>query len=330
MKLLIIGDIHSKRSSLEVVDQVLTKCAKLAIKAQCDLTVCLGDINDTKSTLASKTVDQLIKHFSNWPTPVIAMVGNHDLNNALDPSLGHSLEFLKLLPNVTVIDKPTTIGDLFFIPYLPEQQFLQVELAPTPYCFIHQDVKTAVYSNNREVESTIDPSYLSKYKRVISGHIHKAQQIANIHYIGTPYTESFKESDENKQVAILDTNKDHLLLVPTLVRQHKTYEYSINELKDVKDIISDLHSKQNPNHLIRVIINVPDEIESKIKRSLFKGLSIESLKTNPIRNPNKKLNVTDSMSNLETMELYLSQLSLPDKIKALVETLNRDILNNLT
>jgi len=61
--------------------------------------------------------------------------------------------------------------------------------------------------------------------------------------VGTPYTESFKESDEQKRVIVFDTEKDKILSIPLGVRQHVTFNYSIDSLEEIVGIKADLETK---------------------------------------------------------------------------------------
>lgn len=199
-KILIIGDIHCKKASVTVVGDVLDKCKKLATKV--DTTVLLGDINDTKANIRSETIRLLYDKLADWPTPIIAMVGNHDWENAIACDR-HSLEFLRHLEHVKIVDEPwySTYLHAQFCPYYPEDRFFEVAAKfrkTAKLAFLHQDMEGTQYSNGRPVESSITPNIFEKYKKVFIGHIHLPQEFDNIYYVGTPYTESFKESNEKK------------------------------------------------------------------------------------------------------------------------------------
>lgn len=146
--------------------------------------------------------------------------------------------------------------------------------------------------------------------------------------MGTPYTESFKESDEQKRVIVFDTEKDKILSIPLGVRQHVTFNYSIDSLEEIVGIKADLETKIKKGQIVRVIITAPEEIESKIKRSLFQEFDI-SLKTKKIVDVNKQVLVTETMTNLETMEIYLKQLNLKKQVLDRVLDTNKEILQEI-
>lgn len=324
--------MHGKRQTLDVFTDVLIKTRKIA--AKCDLTVFLGDINDTKSNISSHVQRVLIEQLQQWPHEVIVLIGNHDYDNAIECQ-GHSLEVLNLVETesgypISVISQPGLYKGMQFVPYLPEERFLQAKLHDAKIAFLHNDIQKAMYSNQAPVESRIDPVLLAHYKRVFVGHIHLPQEYDNIIFVGTPYTESYKESDERKRVIVYDTETDKVLNVPLGVRQHVTFDYSVNSMDDIKTIKADITARAKPNMLIRVRITAPEEIEHKIKRKLFKGLPIDQLKTIKVKNLTKKIQVTDNMSNMDVMNLYLQQVELNDKVRENVNKWNSEILGEIT
>lgn len=329
MKKLIIGDIHCKKSSIDTVEEVLEKCKLLATK--CDLTIFTGDVNDTKANIRSETIELLLRMFSNWPTPIIIYLGNHDYNNSIECQ-GHSLEFLKGLTGVTLIEKPTEIDGDFFVPYMPEDkfvEFMESNQIPAKHLYLHQDMDWAKYSSGQPTNSLIKYSLFADFHRVFVGHIHKAQEFKNIIYVGTPYTESFKESDEKKSVIVYDQSNDKVLRIPLGVRQHVTFEFTINEINQVKEIKKKLKKDMTDGQLVRVIINAPEEIEPKIKRSLFEDMAIESFKTNAILSKDKEVKVTETMSEEDVMDIYFKQLDISADMLYAVKALNTEILKNL-
>jgi len=219
-----------------------------------------------------------------------------------------------------------------FVPYYPEDRFIEEFKKISEngdLLFLHQDMALAQYSNGTPVISRINSNMFKGYKRVFVGHIHLPQEFKNVIYVGTPYTESFKESDENKRVIVYDTVKDKILEIPLGVRQHVTFEYTINQLDDLKNVKKHLKADIKKNQIVRVIINAPEEIESRIKRSLFRGMNIDTLKTKKIPTTDRVVRVTENMSNLETMEMLLRQLDLEGPVLSNVLKINKHILGGL-
>lgn len=327
---LFIGDIHLKKMTIEVVQEVLEKCKKLATK--CSETIFLGDINDTKANIRSEAQTMFMKMLSDWPTPVIIVVGNHDLHNSLHPEDGHSLEVLKLLEGVTVVDEPMVIGDTFYIPYYPEDKFKEIEMQDASYLVLHQDMNNARYNSQSPelYHSEINSKDFTKYKRVFVGHIHLQQEFDNVIYVGTPYTESYKEANDEKRVIVFNVEKDKVLSVPINVRRHLSFEYNIDTMEDIKTVKEDLKTKITDKDLVRVVLNVPSELEPKIKKSLFRDVGIDGFRTNRKDSPKKTISVNESMTNVEIMERFFKTMQGYDSLMSKIIEKNREVLTNLT
>jgi hypothetical protein len=327
-KILIIGDLHGKKYTLDKCRLVLEKCKKLAENT--DSTVFLGDLNDTKANIRAEIQNLFLEQLSDWPNIVNILVGNHDYCNSIECK-DHSLEALKLLDNVLIVDSMThdTESSIIAIPYLPEDRFLKLSLPEADYCFIHQDVLGAKYQNQEAIQTKITPELFKKYKRVFAGHIHMKQQIDNITYVGAPYTESFGEADQEKTVIIYDTIKDKIKEIDLELPKHVIFEYTINQLDDLKIYKQDLVKKIKPNNIVRVIIYANEELAPKVKRSLFSDLNIESLKVKKISTLANNVRIKESMGNKEIMESYINQLAnMPHHIKKLVLKWNKQIMEN--
>jgi predicted phosphodiesterase len=336
-KILIIGDLHGKKSNLDTIRVVLTKCKLLASK--CDRTVLLGDLNDSKAIIRSEILRLYIEFFENWPTLVDICVGNHDYENSIECK-GHSLESLKKVNRVSVHDICRGQAHRFYIPYMPEKEFISIfstiSIPAQSVVFMHQDMKWCKYSEQTPTRSIIDSSMFTRCKRVFSGHIHLAQERDNIVYVGTPYTESFKESGDEKSVIIYDDSTDKMIRIPLPgVPKHITLKYMIQSLediinikKDLKDKLSDKDNTWIKSLITRVIISAPEEIYAKVKKSLFIDYPI-SLKTEKISTANKDIQISEIASNNDIIEAYLKQLDLKDDILSSVLKINRSILKEV-
>lgn len=326
MKYLIIGDLHGKKSSVDKVSKVLDMSAKIAKKA--DLTVFLGDLNDSKSIIRSEVMRLYIDKFKNWPSDILIVVGNHDYENSISCT-DHSLKSLELLDNITICDKLINTDEYVAIPYLPEDRFLEVINTISlndKLVFIHQDMDWVDYGNNAPIQSSIKSSNFEGARMVFSGHIHLPQDNGNICYVGTPYTESFKETDQEKSIVFYN-GKCKRLSLPGIPK-HMTFNYQIESLDDIRSIKRDLKSKIDDSVIARAIIKVPEEIEHKVKRSLFSDIKVK-IKTEKIRSVDNKVKVTDSMSNIEIMERYIKSLDFDDDTVLQLIKMNRNILGDI-
>lgn len=221
-KLTIIGDPHAKPTNLTLIFQLFEKVERLG-----NTTIWLGDFLDTKEIVRGKCFNLIYKLLKMSKLQHIVIVGNHDWFNL--ECKDHSLLALKELPNVRVIDKPTSLHHGYFIPYIHDQDELKNVLKQLPKgstLFAHLELKGFDYGNGHICKSGLTTRSLSRFRRVISGHFHKYQEKGNFTYLGTPFSHTFGESNQQKYFGIYDTETDHLELVDALFRRHITLEYN--------------------------------------------------------------------------------------------------------
>lgn len=200
----IVGDPHAKADNL---DKIKTLFA--LIEEQGNTTIILGDLLDTKEIIRGSCLNTYIDCFKKSKLEFIILTGNHDWFNG--DCEQHSLEPLKLLPNVKIIDKPTELGEFVFLPFLPQEELNQIiPKLPKKPLFCHVDMPGFDYGNGHVSEIGVDKSKFSKFPIVISGHYHKQQNFENIHYLGTPFSHSFGESNQQKYLGLYNSTNNSL------------------------------------------------------------------------------------------------------------------------
>lgn len=257
-KYTVVGDLH-------ITPKNLDKCLHLfeQIENLGNPTIFLGDQLDTKEIIRGRCLNTLFEYFKNSKLDHIVLIGNHCYFN-LDCE-DHSQEVLKLLPNVTIVDKLTTIDNLNFIPYIHNQEKLKAilkEISEDSVLFGHLEVSNFDYGNGFICENGINYKDLSKFKRVISGHFHKHQEKENLIYLGTPFSHSFGESNQDKFLGSYDSESDELELIPTNFPQHITKTFNCDT-----DNIVELDLQEIDYN--RVILTGSIEAIEEFDKSLF-------------------------------------------------------------
>jgi DNA repair exonuclease SbcCD nuclease subunit len=85
------------------------------------------------------------------------------------------------------------------------------------------------YGNGYLSESGLDLKDLKKFKKVISGHYHKYQVKNNLTYIGTPFSHSFGESNQDKFIGIFDMDTYEMELIRTPFASHITVNINCDD-----------------------------------------------------------------------------------------------------
>jgi hypothetical protein len=109
----------------------------------------------------------------------------------------------------------------------------------------------------------------NKYDLFISGHYHKMQSKGNILYLGTPFSHSFAESNQDKQIMAIDTNTLEYKLYSTKFPKHITLEYNCTNNTNIESNILDQY---NDKDHFRVILKGRQEDIDKFNKSNFSNI----------------------------------------------------------
>lgn len=182
----------------------------------------LGDLLQDRvkiHTLAYHGVFSLFKKYAvEEGLKVHLLLGNHDCwqNNNWDVN---TVAPLGSLPNVRVIDRPCSYevqGRMIdWMPYAKDPARHLLGLGKGDLLLGHLSIAEAQYSINRtqwsdlpvECETDMEKlevERLNRWKKVILGHIHMAQNIGNVEYLGSPLELRSDECGVEKHIGILD------------------------------------------------------------------------------------------------------------------------------
>jgi DNA repair exonuclease SbcCD nuclease subunit len=222
MKILVVGDPHTKLSSIREIDllarRIVEKCKELSILH----IVILGDLADGHAKMHVQVFNAIIKFFEvllEAGLRIYYPIGNHDaINNQIFLSEDHffnAFKWWQVEGDLKIIDdvEDTHIGPhrFVFCPYVPPGRFREA-LTKEPRTwdgvraiFCHQEFKGAKMG---AIESKHGDEWPETAPLIISGHIHDREKLQkNIFYVGTPYPAKFGEKTE-KTVTVLDVADD--------------------------------------------------------------------------------------------------------------------------
>ena len=239
-KYTIIGDTHSKLNNLNKIDALFKKVEDLGNPC-----IWLGDMLDTKDIIQGQCLNNYLDNFNKSNLQHIVLVGNHDLFSLMGTK--HSLEALKYLDNVTVIDEPSYSDDITLVPYNYNGHEIctWIERSSSPIFIGHLDIKGFDFGNGYYSKEGLDEKDFEKFELVISGHYHTRSERANIKYIGTPFSHDFGSSNTDHFIGTLDTTTKTLEWIPTNFARHMTYEINVDGQYELN---------LNPSDINRVIL----------------------------------------------------------------------------
>ena len=311
LKFIVGADFHGNLKNLEVFDEAIHKMLYEAQAYDCPAVFC-GDINDTKAVIRSEIIAILIKRFTQFQDVMkIIIVGNHDLNNHHDNK--HSLLFLKMVPNVILVDHPQSIlGGWWGIPYYHSKKELEAVISElcasgVRKIFMHQGFQGAKQSDYILDKSSISPK-LVKDCTIVTGHYHGHQFLGNIFYSGSPYTVTFAEVNQDKFIWLITDDENGIKYDPIKpgIRRHVQITLLEGEDLDSKfdsDIIK-------PKDIVKVLFKgSKDFCLSANKKEIQKKIGVENLiiATELISKKTKRIDAEKINKPLEVVNEYLNQ-----------------------
>lgn len=228
-KLTIIGDPHITHKSLDRGAHLFYETEQRGLTC-----IWLGDFLDTKEVIRGKCLNFLYDQLSASSLNHIVLVGNHDWFNL--ECQDHSLRTLQDLKNVEIIDKPTRMGNMLFVPYMHDLEKLRAvlnEYRNQDLVLVgHLEISNFDFGNGHVCTKGLTLEDVAGFKRVISGHFHKYQTEGNLTYLGTPFSHSFGETDQTKYLGTYDTETDELTIDETPFPKHITKEFNCDLLNE--------------------------------------------------------------------------------------------------
>lgn len=209
MKILRIGDPHVRPNNLVESDNLMNFVFHTVKSAKVDRVEILGDLFHTHAVVRLEVLsfwDYWLQKLSDIVETVV-LVGNHDMPGT-HGSENHALAVFKRIKNenLRIIDTGTVIGPFLYMPYVHDgASFLSIvrgfsgKEARVLVC--HQTFAGGQYDNGFYAPDGINPDEVP-FDKIISGHIHKEQIIANgkVDYPGTPKWDTASDANEHKGI----------------------------------------------------------------------------------------------------------------------------------
>lgn len=272
-----IGDLHLDGKLLRHLPDLnsriiheVKRVLRYAKRNGIDLAVFYGDICETPemSTEAARLLLKLIMEHSSMS--MIFLLGNHDRENSETHSmqLFADLVAFEVLPNVKVIEKPTTLFRKSGTP---------LRLLPWPS--LDTDVECLNVIHEEVVGSTWDFGRKSttqkKAKGVcVAGHIHTSQTVGKVHYSGTLYQTTFGEKPAKyfHHVKWLEGQPPSVKKIP-----HVASFSLVNKIIASKDDLKTI--EKDPNILYKVFVQDSVTLEADTFADLPNVVKVNSFRT---------------------------------------------------
>lgn len=370
----IFGDIHFQDVGLQrVIDTGDWIYDQFRNQSQLSGIVCLGDVLNTRETVSVQSQSAAIHFFEKLSTldvPIHILLGNHDMNLKHDSKIS-SLDVLGLnsLKNQFHLYRDirvTDIGDqaCVMFPYLEDQSLMKRWILDNGSKFDyskmvgfghlslpgaiqryqkdnHNKLFTKKYHSDDEMKGKKSlPSYLTRFKFLISGHFHHHHYLAdNVLYCGSPMQHHFGDSgDSGRGICFL--NKSN-------VNNSSIVEFVQNPTWDAFRLVR-LHSEadlepieQYKGKFVSVIYENPDIVPDRIKDKLIKAGALQVKKhsivvrrINQAETKSYKISQPEKINHLSFDDLIPEYLSLFDlssnlEFKELLINKGREVMRNV-
>ena len=216
-RIFLLSDVHFgvRSNSLEWIQNQVQFFRKFYIPylrknvQKGDILFFLGDWFDNRQLLdiyvMNISIDLMMEMSEILPVHIIT--GNHDIYKKHDTDV-NSLRSFRYINNVQIYENPfiATNGKskILVMPWVgdkeKEEKYSKANNAD--YIFAHTDISGFRYDNGRKIVRGANIIDTDRFKRVISGHVHKRQEIYGGKgiYIGSPY--HTKRSDIGNQKGV--------------------------------------------------------------------------------------------------------------------------------
>ena len=229
-KYVVISDNHYSLNTLSLADEAFREAIDKAAELNVPLIDC-GDLTNDKAVLRAEVMNVILdtfKYAKSKKVKIYCLVGNHSLIN--EKGKAHALNFLK--PYATIIDSPSTVDSINFIPYQtdPEEFYKALKLFPkNSLIFAHQGVKEGNKGDYVFDHSAVDVSKIKGFN-FISGHYHLRHSVKNFSFVGNTYTLSFGEANDGPKGFLVVNEDGTYKQIVLKMRKHRIIEHTIESL----------------------------------------------------------------------------------------------------
>lgn len=211
MKCIRVGDPHVTIPNIKDCELLIDFIIEKAQDYQVDRIEFMGDLFHTHAVKRLE-VEQFwyraFRKITNAQFEILSLVGNHDQMGKGSEGFS-SLDTLSHIDGVTIVYKPIVKDNITYVGYHRNNEELVKEcnLFPNKCLIAHTTFTGATYENGFYAEDGIDPA-LFDFDEIISGHIHKQQQVGKCLYIGTPKWDTLSDANQDKGIWFFEHNSD--------------------------------------------------------------------------------------------------------------------------
>ena len=283
----------------DYIDWFITK----AKEEGCDTGIFTGDFHHNRNTLNVVTMNyslRILEKLGKAFDQFFFFPGNHDLFYR-DRRDIHSAEFGRLIPGITVINKPMTIGEVTMCPWLVGDEWKNVGKTGGKYIFGHFELPHFFMNSMVQLpdHGELQLDNFKNYELGFSGHFHKRQTKSNMHYIGNAFPHNYADAwDDERGMMILEW--DGVPQYYTWDQQPTFRTLKLSQLLDKVEIL-----KPNQHWRVSVDIDISFEESSYIKEKFISDYNLRELTLIPERT-SIEINTDMNIQAFESIDTIVS------------------------
>jgi DNA repair exonuclease SbcCD nuclease subunit len=307
-KILRVGDPHVQIKNLKESQKIIDFVIGLAIDNNVDRIEFLGDQFHTHAVVRIEVIDFWIRNLRHMGqetgVDIFLLCGNHDQpgSKEKEQEMNALIAIKSAHPRVRVIDFPFNdmSANISYVPYYSDEDaFLAAcqrlcDEGSGELLIAHQTFTGAQYENGFFSEEGIDPA-LVPHNAIISGHIHKSQQVGKCFYPGTPKWDTMSDANQPKGIYIFDHDEAGRVVN----KEFFSTEFVATPIKSYEIKEGDEFPELNPEARNYVVLEGQSAWISKTKK-MFKNIANIKVK------PTDRL-VKVNKQNSETLGTYLEK-----------------------
>ena len=255
--------------------------------------------------------------------PLYFITGNHDIYKKKDTDV-NSLRAFERIPNVHIYKDPVRVTNgkstIFVLPWIgdkEEEEELGEANKTADYIFAHTDIAGFKYDNNMKIVKGAQLMNIKSFKRIISGHIHKRQELEDGRgiYIGSPYHTKRSDIGNDKGVYIFDPDSNeiefHRNTLSSIFQRIRLEDLMENTLEETYEILANNYTD----------IIVPDKYIHLFNLTRFIDL-IQDCQYKALETKGENVKIEDSLMGLMEGDgvkdvLSLLEMTLDDTLHSL-------------
>ena len=241
--------------------------------------IMLGDWHDNRNSIGLGTMHASLQGLgllSDGFDKSYFITGNHDLYFRDRRDIA-SVSFAQHLPNIVLINNPTDLGGVSFLPWLVQNEHKEVQPSGR-YVFAHLELPGFLLNNNvvmPETDHAPDDEQFAVAEWCFTGHFHKRQSKRNICYTGNIMPFNFSDEDDDQRgMMLLEWGKEPVF--KSWPDQPLYRAIKLSELLDSADRVL------KPKMTLRVSVDIPLGYEEaqEIRETLTKAYDLRKLELN--------------------------------------------------